>query len=327
MVMNSTAKLTAPMKHMVQPPIEGHDTLECPSLSFLIQHPTGRNLLFDPGTRKDWRNLPPSVRGLLEQYSFGIDVDKNVSEILEDHGIYVAGGAVEAIIWSHWHYDHIGDISAFPSSTALVVGPGFVETFTPGYPSRADAFVLESDYEGRPLHELSFDSDSQLNIGGYRAEDYFGDGSFYILDTPGHAIGHVCGLARVTPDTTEQKSAFVFMGGDACKAISFPKARGISTTCLGEFLVELHHRNSAVTPFYEMAESAVHDRAEAEQTISNMQAFDADSNVFVVIAHDATLLEMGMNVFPDTINAWKQEDFARRGRWIFLRDFCSSVKG
>ncbi|KAF2163420.1 hypothetical protein M409DRAFT_68384 [Zasmidium cellare ATCC 36951] len=340
-VIDSTAKLAAPMKHMVQPPIKGHDTLECPSFSFLIQHPTGRRPLFDLGTRKDWRKFPPSVRGLLEQYSFGIEVDKNVNEILEDHGIDVAGGAFEAIIWSHWRYDHIGDVSAFPSSTALVVGPGFVETFTPGYPSRADAFVLESDYEGRHLHELSFDSDSQLIIGGYRAEHYFGDGSFYFLDTPGHAIGHVCGLARVAPDTTEENSTFVFMGGDAChhggefrpsqylplpKAISFPKSRGISTTCLGEFLVELHRRDSAVTPFYEMAESAVHDRAEARQAISNMQAFDADSNVSVVISHDATLFEMGMNVFPDTLNAWKQEDYARRGRWIFLSDFCSSPR-
>ncbi len=32
------------------------------------------------------------------------------------------------------------------------------------------------------------------------AVDYFGDGSFLPLDGPGHAIGHLCGLARTTVD-------------------------------------------------------------------------------------------------------------------------------
>jgi hypothetical protein len=36
---------------------------------------------------------------------------------------------------------------------------------------------------GRKITELSFNS--TLNIGGYQAHDYFGDGSFYLLNTPG----------------------------------------------------------------------------------------------------------------------------------------------
>jgi hypothetical protein len=49
-----------------------------------------------------------------------------------------------------------------------------------------------------------------LKIGHYNAIDFLGDGSFYLLDVPGHAVGHISGFARVTPDT------FVFMGGDVC---------------------------------------------------------------------------------------------------------------
>ena len=41
-------------------------------------------------------------------------------------------------------------------------------------------------------------------------ENYFGDGSLYVLNVPGHAIGHVSALVRTTPDTA------VFMGGDVC---------------------------------------------------------------------------------------------------------------
>lgn len=47
---------------------------------------------------------------------------------------------------SHWHWDHLGDPSTFPGSTELVVGPGFKEAFFPGYPSKEDAPVRESDF-------------------------------------------------------------------------------------------------------------------------------------------------------------------------------------
>lgn len=41
------------------------------------------------------------------------------------------------------------------------------------------------------------------------AIDYFGDGSFYLIDSPGHLLGHINALVRVGP----QK--WVFLGGDA----------------------------------------------------------------------------------------------------------------
>jgi hypothetical protein len=47
---------------------------------------------------------------------------------------------------SHWHFDHIGDMSKFPNSVNNVVGPGFKENLLPGYPSNPDSALLESDY-------------------------------------------------------------------------------------------------------------------------------------------------------------------------------------
>jgi hypothetical protein len=61
---------------------------------------------------------------------------------------------------------------------------------------------------GREVLELQFNK--ELKTGQYNAIDFLRDGSFYLLDVPGHAIGHISGLACVTPDT------FVLMGDDVC---------------------------------------------------------------------------------------------------------------
>jgi glyoxylase-like metal-dependent hydrolase (beta-lactamase superfamily II) len=196
-----------------EPPIKGHETLNCPAFAFLIRHPTlKRSLLFDLGVRKDFQNLPPHVAQRLEHYGWDIKVKKDVRTILEESGVSPA--SVEGIIWSHWHWDHTGDPSTFPSSTALIVGPGFKEAFVPGFPANPDGVIHESDYAGRELREVSFAEGNVVMIGNFKALDYFGDGSFYILDAPGHAIGHLCALARVRGDDGQE--GFVFMGGDAC---------------------------------------------------------------------------------------------------------------
>ena len=37
------------------------------------------------------------------------------------------------------------------------------------------------------MREVTF-AESSLRIGGFKAFDFWGDGSFYLLDSPGHAI-------------------------------------------------------------------------------------------------------------------------------------------
>ena len=82
--------------------------------------------------------------------------------------------------------DHTGNPAGFPASTDLIVGPGFKETMIPGYPTNPSSLVAEADWTGRNLRQISFADESQgLTIGGFSAMDFFGDGSFYLLETPG----------------------------------------------------------------------------------------------------------------------------------------------
>lgn len=57
----------------------------------------------------------------------------------------------------------------------------------PGWPTVPDAHFRETDVAGRKIIQLesaSFD----LNIGGLDSYDYFGDGSFYLVNAPGVSV-------------------------------------------------------------------------------------------------------------------------------------------
>ncbi|GFF34257.1 N-acyl homoserine lactonase AttM [Aspergillus udagawae] len=260
-----------------------------------------------------------------------MDAEKDIATILQEVGGYALDD-IDSIIWSHGHTDHIGDPSTFPPSTELVVGSGFKDAILPGYPADPNGVILESDYAGRQLREISFESG--LEIGHFRAVDFFGDGSFYLLEAPGHAVGHMCALARTTPTT------FIFMGADGChhcgclrpnKHVPLPTEISPSpfstppylpgTICPGALLESIHPNHSQTMPYYSQLSAAPgRDVAEAEATISKMASFDASEDVFVIIAHDKSLSEI-IDFFPNKANDWKEKGWKIASRWRFLADF------
>jgi glyoxylase-like metal-dependent hydrolase (beta-lactamase superfamily II) len=338
-IIDTTSHLSGlPLAPFVSPEIEGFTTFDCPAFSFLIEHSSGRKLLFDLGVRKDFENLAPRIVERIKNWK--VTVKMGVREQLEQHG--VNGKDVEGIIWSHWHWDHTGDPSTFEKHTALIVGPGFKKAYTPGYPTKKDSPVLDSDFEGRELREISFEQNNGLKIGNFNAFDYFGDGSFYLLDSPGHAIGHICGLARLTtsPDS------FIFMGGDAChhggefrpsKYLPFPVhimpnplVKGSTKPCPGAIFEHLFRDGDDTKPFYEIArledgKGVAHDVDEAEATIGKVQEADAREDIFVVMAHDDSLLDV-VDFFPEYANDFVKKGWVRDGKWAFLKDFRKAVK-
>lgn len=337
----SGARLSVPVELLVKPEIEGHTRSNVPCFSFLIEHPCGRKLLFDIGLRKDWENLAPVVRHLIESHHITVTAEKDVAEILQENGVDVQGGVIEAVIWSHHHFDHIGNIDTFPSSTRIIVGPGFKDTYLPGYPANPDAALQESDYTGRELQEVSF-ADG-LRLGSCQAFDFFGDGSFYILDTPGHTVGHIGALARVTTTGKgSEQDTFLLLAGDAAHLGSefrptqyLPLPRNVDLPassswpqglCPGEVLLKVHPKASPCTPFYDTADGLVVDRAKQDQTIANIGEFDAADNVFLILAHDDQLEDVGPEWFPGYLNDWKKKDLAVKARWKFLSDFGLAAK-
>ncbi|KEF52107.1 uncharacterized protein A1O9_11733 [Exophiala aquamarina CBS 119918] len=347
-IIDTTSRIDAPLNLFMQPVIGDFDTVRgTPAFSFLVEQvSSGRKVVFDLGLRKDWHNLPPAVLGLVSAPGWGLQSEKNVAEILQENGVDVAGGAIEAAIWSHWHFDHIGDISCFPESTALISGKGVAEALLPAFPTNPKSFLLESDFSGREHREIDFSDGSEIQLGHFTAVDYFQDGSFYLLNAPGHAIGHICGLARVTSaQEGDAEDTFVFMGGDTAhhggefrpsQYLPLPKEirpspykYKSSTPCPGLIFEAIHPGGKGNEPFYHVEGAFHHDTKDAAQSVAYMGEFDAHEDVLVIVAHDATLLDpsIGIEYFPNgTMRDWKAKGYANRLHWAFLQDLVQAVE-
>jgi hypothetical protein len=88
----------ATMCRFVTPPVPGLEKKRAsPSLSFLLEHPSGRRLVWDLGIRKDYTNYAPKIANYIPTTNYDMDVTKNVVDILAEGG--VAPASVEAVIW------------------------------------------------------------------------------------------------------------------------------------------------------------------------------------------------------------------------------------
>lgn len=258
----------------MSPVLPGYESFDGPCYVFLLHHePTKTRLLFDLGIRVDWRTAyAPEYIKLFDEWGMGIRVERDVSDILDEHGIPPV--EIDAVIFSHHHFDHIGNMTKFPTSTKIIVGPGYKTEYLPGYPLDPEELETTSDlYQDRDVVEIEFSTiDPRVcTIGEFSALDYFSDGSLYLLSTPGHTVGHLSALARTT--SSNQHSTFVFLGGDIVSSSavfrpseSLPLPDQVCMShgqecCPGDLLAKLHRSyrqdgsNDSVrtTPFCEVA--------------------------------------------------------------------------
>jgi len=349
-IINSTSYQKTRTENLLSPPVAGHDILSFPSYAFLITHQIqGTHILFDVGMRKDWRNAcPPALAPYISDSGgsapLQVSVEKDVVDILDADPAQagICSRDIDAVVWSHHHFDHRGDMSRFRARTKLIVGPGLIKEYL-------HSEIDGSELKGREVIELS-KADFTLEIGGYPAHDAFCDGSFFIMSCPGHTVGHLCALARTT---SSPFSSYVLLGGDCAHhcgelrpspykplpqqipfrstAWSFSGGGEISAPvlksrkallCAGEFVREMvHPQGSAVESFYDMPrEPLVSDHTDACDSIAKMEVFDAHDDVLVCVSHDASLMSV-LPFYPYTLNDWHRKGYKQRLHWEFLNDF------
>ncbi|KAJ7627593.1 beta-lactamase-like protein [Mycena polygramma] len=329
-IIEDPQKVIASAVAFLKPVPPGYENLTCPVFAFLIENATTKQkVLFDLGPRKDLENAAPPIAAAVKAGFMAMPVSKDIIEQLAESG--VEAKSISAVIWSHAHADHTGDMSKFPSSTDLVFGK---DTVLETHEANPSSILLATDLADRKLIPLDFDA-KPLLIGGLKAVDFFGDGSLYILDVPGHQAGHVCALARVTP------TSFVFLGADACHhaGVFRPTSRlHRHVPCPVELLLatrtSVSHTHihapeslsegaefdltSRTTPLLSIAEDGYfEDPSSAHASIDKIGDFDANADVFVILGHDESL-ERVIGPFPLVLDQWKAKGWKQEATWAFL---------
>ena len=180
---------------------------DLPCLAFVLRHSrTRETLLFDLGIRPDPENLT-GARATTAKMRMVL-TGRDIPPTLERGGL--SRTDVTHVALSHTHFDHTGYPRAFPNATFLL-----------GAGSRATIEKLGPDFEGTfhaidvPFERTDFLDPSTAAgwgpIGPFpSALDFYGDGSVYIVDAPGHVPGHINLLARTSAD-----GGWVFLAADS----------------------------------------------------------------------------------------------------------------
>ncbi|KAF2130049.1 hypothetical protein P153DRAFT_289927 [Dothidotthia symphoricarpi CBS 119687] len=288
----------------VKHPDKKHDhpkTFYAPDYVFLIEHTaTGHQYIFDLGMRKDLENLPPLLlRTVLPDFECE---PKSPADILKEHATpEQQPEKVKAVIFSHLHFDHVGDgAKAGFSNAELWIGPTSCTYARPGYPvdenaptlseilptdgSRkiVEAFVSDEMLkeagdrragkvaEGikKGLYEaVELKKASWIGLGAFdRAFDVFCDGSAYLIDAPGHSSGHQMMLIRTKSDPVND--TFVLLAGD----------------CFHHFDLLKDPLRTARPPY---SKSGMHAEPDpAIDSIWRTREFAKKENIWVLAAHD-----------------------------------------
>ncbi|KAG1836632.1 beta-lactamase-like protein [Suillus subalutaceus] len=184
------------------------ESISCPSLAFSLQHSKTKSwAVFDLGIRRDLEGYTPLSQERIKAMKFDPVVNQTVAESLVKGGVYPH--QIETVIISHLHWDHIGDHEPFTRAT-FVVGEGCRELLTSGYPIDPNSLFSSTALPHERTKFLPL-SDFSVPIGPFPlALDFFGDGSMYVIDAPGHIGGHINILARTSSD-----GAWILLGGDS----------------------------------------------------------------------------------------------------------------
>jgi glyoxylase-like metal-dependent hydrolase (beta-lactamase superfamily II) len=274
-------ELTLQEKFFVTDPTPGAKQT-VPSLSFLIQHGETK-LVFDGGLRHGPEDYKPQIAQRIKNSLLPFLVTTDAAGFLKKNGL--DPGDVDLVMLSHVHYDHVGDPSTFPNAR-YVVGSGAIKTMQghgPGY----EVSLFESDlFDKHEVVELPSSSSSNKQVaspslvsqdpnhvwrplGPFPAAlDFFGDGSLYVIDAPGHMEGHINVLARTQP------TQWVYLGGDACHDPRILRGeKGVAV------YQDIHGHNKC----------AHHNKDVADETVARIRTLLSpigDNTFEVVLAHD-----------------------------------------
>lgn len=274
--------LDLPMHLFVQDAAK-NEIRRVPSMSWLISHKhCKKNIIFDLGIRQDVQNYPPTVYERMKRL-VRADVPQDVFDSLEAARVDPSSD-IDVVMFSHLHYDHVGDPSRFSPPTKLVIGPG-AGRFVRGpetYPENQDSPYDSRGFSRNLIVELPDAKDRKYwaPLGPFpAAHDWFGDGSVYVVHAPGHLSGHINLLVHVGKDE------WVYLAGDTTHDCAL--LHGTASTA-----VYTDERTG-------LPKCAHEDKEMAENHMGLVAQLERMTPVEVILAHDSAWLANNRSRFDN----------------------------
>jgi hypothetical protein len=117
-----------------------------------------------------------------------------------------------------------------------------------------------------------------------------------------------------------------------CRGLIDPNPIKSISPCACQLFKPIHPKPAEydTTPWYTLpevpdGEGVTYNRADGVLSQQKFQIFDADSNIFIASAHDASLKDV-IDVFPKKANFWKENHWKDKAMWQFLGDFEEGVQ-
>ncbi len=163
----------------------------------VLTHPRHGTVIVDTGVPRELPLIGPIAKAALAS----LETVEPLGDVL-DRSSPLAG-----VVLTHTHPDHILGLVDVPVGTPIYIGPGEWEARALVHSLIGGA--LEATFQGHAFSELDFPGPR----GGFDGVvDLFGDGTLFVLSTPGHTRGALSVVAR-----TEQ-GGMLFVG-DSCHTL------------------------------------------------------------------------------------------------------------
>ncbi|KAM3548220.1 hypothetical protein ARSEF4850_009539 [Beauveria asiatica] len=241
--------------------IDGHrGTTKFNSWRSLIIHKSSNTYLwFDMGVSHDLSQYPPEIQrnqhsvfkaqpapNTIVEDAKSVGVDPKTVQYLIPRYVKVESNPPTRLSISfprsHAHWDHVYPMgSSFPNAKFLC-GPGTLKAAAKSWPDHPDSFfdgrIWNPERAELPIEEIPTAKEAPAKwcrIGPFEnGYDFFGDGSLWLVQAPGHFPGNLAALVRTKNRNGERR--WVVLGGDCMHCydlLHYPEApfgKGISVT-------------------------------------------------------------------------------------------------